>query len=163
MQIGPRIRVGGTLGAIGEGVKHAVGAALPVAAVAAPFLGPLAGALSHIPGLSSVGNAVEGAASHIPGVGAVEQFLGNNGGVSGVLSKYGAPALMAAQGLNAANLGKQSTEYAHNAMDSVNQSYNDRAPLRAQGIASMLHPQTPNLGSLQQIAGNSPYAPKGGV
>ena len=125
----------------------------------------LKGAVSHVPGGSRTVNAV---ASRLPGVTSVGSMLGGGGGAdggggggfSGFLSKYGTPALLAAQGLNAANLGRQSSQYGKDALSSVQQSYAERAPLRAKGLAAMLNPASPNLSALRTVASSNPYAPK---
>lgn len=151
------------------------------AALAIPGVG---GALAKIPGVSALGGAV----SSIPGIGAVESVLkgaapaaaaaggasagapaqgaGTNPGLLQSLEGFltgngGANALGIAQGVNAATLQQKSNDYAKNALGTVQQSYNDRAPLRAAGLAGMLHPQTPSLAPLQSVmqTGN-PYAPK---
>jgi hypothetical protein len=75
--------------------------------------------------------------------------LGGNGGLN---------ALIAAQGVNAAALGKKSGDYADNAMKTQNDLWNQRSGLRSAGIAGMTAPpkQLPQLGTLGS-AGN-PFA-----
>jgi hypothetical protein len=122
-----------------------------------PGLSAVDTGLNAVANLAGKGGAA-GAAGAIPGVSALKDFLTGNGGLN---------ALGAAQGVNAALLGKQSSNYAKQAMGSVNQSYGERAPLRTAGIAGMLHPQIPDISPLGQIASANPYArkitPVGGV
>ncbi len=122
-----------------------------------------------IPGVAPLAlNALKGGAGLVAkGVGAlahgipqaVSSFLPHSasGGIDfgGLLDK----GLGAAEAVNAANLQKQSTGYAKSALDTANQSYDARAPLRVAGIQGMLTPQTADLSSLSQIPGN-PFAPK---
>lgn len=151
--------LGQAIGGIGHGDGLAKSAAQGVGVYAGgKALGSvLGGAKAGSAGGGGIGGAIKGA---LPSVGGLGQFLGGQGGIAGIIGKYGAPALMAAQGLNAAHLGQQSSQYAKGALDSVNKSYDERAPLRARGIASMMNPQTPDMGGLASVAGNNPYAPK---
>lgn len=69
-------------------------------------------------------------------------------------------ALMAAQGVNAAQLGAKSTGYAEQAANTANDNWNANAPLRTQGRSGILNPTTPDLSSLtalRQQPGN-PFA-----
>lgn len=201
-QIGPRIRIGGTLGKIGQEAKIGVGklASNPIVeGVAGAFLGPEAsaalGALGRtldtsnggLHGLQGVGDlalsGVKGAAAGYAGsklgslasaiknggvsggVQSLEGMLGLGGagagqnpdgsptgggggfvqGLEGLLGKAGGfltgngglNALGVAQGVNAALQQKKAEDYAKNALGAVTQSYNERAPLRAQGIQSL--------------------------
>ena len=133
-----------------------------------PGVAPMAlNALKGAGGLAvkGIGALAHGAGAAAKGVGsallpqAVSSFLphGADGSldVGGLFDK----GLGAAQVVNAANLQKQSTGYAHNAMDIANQSYDARAPLRVAGIEGLLRPQTADLSSLSQIPGN-PFAVK---
>lgn len=123
-------------------------AALPVVA-AAPFLGPLGGLVSKIPGVGAAVGALGGLASKIPGVSAVGNFL----------KGHGSDVLKAAQGVNAAYLGNKATGMANNALGSVTSSYDQRAPLRVAGVQGMLAAQQRTPRS-QAIASTNPYAPK---
>jgi hypothetical protein len=95
--------------------------------------------------------------ANIPGIGGLLSGLVKGaGGASGLIDK----GLGAAQLVNAANLQKQSTGYAKNAMDTANQSYDSRAPLRLAGVQGMLHP-TPSsdVSGLSNIAAaGNPFA-----
>lgn len=153
------IPLAGLAGSIASGVKPgedlAIGArngALSLAGLgAAGQLG--AGAAAGGAGGAAPASPAGGFLSKIPQ--ALSSFLPSVGGLSGLLDK----GLGAAQVVNAANLQKQSTGYAKDALNSVNASYDARAPLRVAGIEGLLHPQTPDLSSLSQIPGN-PFAPK---
>ena len=79
-------------------------------------------------------------------LGGVGDFVTGNNGLN---------ALGIAQGINAANLQKQSTQYAKDAMGQVQGSYNERAPLRAQGIQGLLNPQTQDISELSAIRGRA--------
>lgn len=213
MQIGPKIRVGGSVGKIGQGLKIGAGKVLsnPIAQGAiGAFLGPGAaaaagglgraldttnggsgigdlalgtakgygvgkvgqvakGALGALGGGSSAGGAA-GAASAASGLiphnaeggidwgklasgaaGGVGDFLTGNGGLN---------ALGAAQGVNAAMLGKKSSDFANKAFDLQNDSYTQRAPLRALGMQRLTTPTAPNISGIQATTGANPFAPR---
>lgn len=116
MQIGPRIRVGGTLGKIGESIRKPVGRALQVAAPFASFIpgvGPLAAA-----GLGALGGAVggkiagdsdkhalmAGAAGAAGGYGVGKGFAGGLGGFDGMAKAGG--GLMGKVGSGVKAVGK---------------------------------------------------------
>lgn len=131
-------------------------------------LGPVGAALGHIPGAAAIASGagkVKGALSMIPGAGKIGEVVANHGGIGGIahsaldFAKGHAPEILAGlQVANAAKLGKKSNQYADNAMNSVNQSYMDRAGLRTAGIEGMLHPQVPDVTQLARIRSNNPYA-----
>jgi len=198
IQIGPRIRVGGTLGKIGQEVKEHVlpsvgalagGAALgPLGSLAGSAIegatngkgvmgqigsdlgkgitnaGVIAGGqalLGGIPGLGGAGDVLSKIKSLASGVGGLGSMLGGGGGSGGgfSLSDLIDPALGGAALLNASNLGKQSTNYAKDAVNTANQSYDSRAPLRTAGVQGMLNPGAGiNLGGLNSIAARNPFA-----
>jgi hypothetical protein len=111
---------------------------------------PAAGAIGG--GSTGGGISLGSILGGLPGaIGKIGGFIGDHPG----LVDTGLGGLAA---LNAANLSKQSTQYAKNAMDTSNQSYDSRAPLRLAGIQAMLHPQ-PTSGPIQQVSGN-PFSPK---
>ena len=91
--------------------------------------------------------------SHAGGVGnalgSVGSLLTGNGGIN---------ALGAAEGVNAAMQQRQANNYAKSALGGVQQSYNERAPLRTAGIQGLLNPQTPSIQGLSSIAGRNPFA-----
>lgn len=102
------------------------------------------------------------AKGHIPGLSGLEGFVNDLGlgkAVSGlgnfVTGNGGMNALGIAQGINAAALQNQSSGYAKDALHGVQDSYNQRAPLRVAGIQGMLNPQTNDIGSLTAHSG--PY------
>lgn len=210
-QIGPRIRIGGTLGHIGQQVKEGVGkldkAAAPfvgmipgVGQIAAPImniaghaldtsdgglnggnigkvalqsagmygLGKLGSLLGSVPGVGGAVQSVEHMAGGLPGVSQAEGFLhdhpgvgnflgsvkqdllgggqpGQPGGDQGLLGKIGSflggngglNALGTAGAVNAAMLQSKANDYAKNALGQVEQSYNERAPLRTGGMQAM--------------------------
>lgn len=84
------------------------------------------------------------------GVNAAGSFLGGNGGMN---------ALGLAGGLQAAQLGQKSANYANMAAGNADRAYQQTAPLRVAGIAGMLHPQTADLSGLAatRMTGN-PFA-----
>ncbi len=68
----------------------------------------------------------------LPGIVSVLDFLKGNNGLN---------ALGTAQGVNAALLGQKSSQYAKDALGSVNSNWNANAPLRDAGRAGMLAPK----------------------
>lgn len=110
-----------------------------------------AGALAS--GAGHVGSALASGAGKIAPM--ALSAIDHLGGASGLLDK----GLGVAQIANAANLQRQSTDYATHAMDTVNQSYGERAPLRVAGIEGLLKPKTPDLSTLRRTPGNPFGAP----
>ena len=124
-------------------------------------------------------NAVGGAAHSIPVVGQIEDALRAAGGglggdpsgaapgLSGIVGGPGGSsgespwmnAMNLAQGINAAQLGAKSSNFADQAANSVKDAYAAKSGLRSSGIAGMLNPQTQDLSGLDTIsqAGN-PFA-----
>lgn len=164
--LGNLIKPGGNIGsALKGGITTGGLGALGGLAGKIPGISSLEGAVGSLPGVS----AVEGALSKIPGLQSIEGLLKGQNGQPGVLGELGSfltgnggkNALGLAQGVNAAMLQKQSSDYAKQAMGDVQNSYNERAPLRSAGIQGMLNPQT---GANAAIAGlpqtGNPYARK---
>ena len=122
---------GSAAGSVGAGAAGRAAAGAPTS---------LAGLLGQIPGIGGLLSGLVGAA----------------GGGSGLIDK----GLGAAELLNASNLAKQSTGYAKNAMDTANQSYDSRAPLRLSGIQGMLNPKpSSDLSGLSSVsAAGNPFA-----
>ena len=106
LQIGPKIKIGGTIGAIGQSVKEGVGKVAKVAALPASFFNPALGAalaaggkaLDTTDGGSSVGDlAMAGAKTYgmgkvvggIPGVGTLASKIPGGSKVAGVLGSVG--------------------------------------------------------------------------
>lgn len=116
-------------------------------------LGSLLGGAGALTGAAGAPTSLESLLAKIPGL---SGLLGSLGGVKGLVNT----GLGAAEALNAANLQKQSTQYAKNAMDTANQSYDTRAPLRLAGVQGMLNPQpSTNVSGLSQIAAaGNPFA-----
>lgn len=136
---------GALLGATGS-IGGTVGrAALGAAAGGGTPGGPLGGgsAMGAIKGIA--GNALGGLGSQALGA------ITGNGGLN---------ALGLAQGVNAAMLSKQSTDFANRAMGDVQHSYDERAPLRALGLQGLTNPTAPNVGGIRKVAGTgNPFAP----
>ncbi len=102
--------------------------------------------------------------SSLPGwLQALEKGAGAVGGAASAIggSKLLPLGLGAAGAINAANLQKQSTDYANKAYDTVNQSYATRAPLRVAGQAGMLNPvPSSNVTGLAQSIPGNPFTPR---
>lgn len=168
MQIGPKIRIGGSVGKVGQNIKLAAGKAAKQAAPFVSFINPALGAglaaagtgldTSHggvspldivkTGGLNYLGGKIggfdiqpgEGVTSLSDlakkfgggggggGLGGIGDFLTGNGGMN---------ALGIAQGVNAAQLQKKSEDFANKSLGAVEQSYNERAPLRTMGVSSI--------------------------
>lgn len=88
------------------------------------------------------GDIVSYAASHADDVAG---FLKDH---AGDIVDYG---LGAANLVNAAQLGKKSTDYANKAEQAVTGSYNERAPLRLAGVQGMLNPSAGNAAALAGV------------
>ncbi len=119
--------------------------------------GAAAGAIPGAAGAAGGATSLASILAQIPGIGGLLSGLVNGaGGASGLIDK----GLGAAQLVNAANLQKQSTGYAKNAMDTANQSYDSRAPLRLAGVQGMLNPKpSSDLSGLSSVtAAGNPFA-----
>lgn len=100
----------------------------------------------------------------LPGIGALgKAALGGKGGATGATGS-GTPwwqtALMGAQALNTANLTKQSTDYAQQALKTSQDWWDQRAPLRTAGLAGMTTGNVlPDVSAIDalRVRGN-PYA-----
>lgn len=199
IQIGPRIRIGGTVGKIGQNIKTGVGKVLSNPIVE--------GGLSLIPGVGPIGSAIAGGLGRaldttggsvglgdiaggalqggVSGIGAGALKGALSGGLSlgnilksapqlaGLFGSAGGVAngglglgnlldlgLGGAQAVNAAQLQNKANQYATNAQSAVQDSYNERAPLRAQGLGMIQNPGAGvNLGGLRKIAATGgPFA-----
>ena len=148
--------VGALLGSVVPGVGTALGAGLGQA-------------LGGIGSGKGVGQSVAQGLGAYAGTKGLQSVLGQggqssgggSGGGSGGMSLGGLAnaGLGAAQLANAANLQKQSTNYATGALNNVQQSYDQRAPLRTQGLAQMQNPTAGiDLSSLRKIAGHNSFA-----
>ncbi len=152
--------IGGAEGALAGGGGALAGKALG-------SLGSAASNIPGVGGIEQGAQSIGGLLGKIPGVQGIEQGAGGVGGLikqgvgaltgggsSGAPSSLGsllgsagqwltgnggANALGAAEGVNAALLGQQSTNYAKQAANAVNASYNARAPLRLAGVNGMLN------------------------
>ncbi len=149
-KLGGVVGAGGLLGAIpavgnrtalGSVAKEGGGINSYVHDVAIPAAGLAAGAI----GAGALGGAAGGAAaSALPGIRAVGDLLkggGGGGGGNGGGSNLPLTALEVAQGLNAANLGAQSSQYAKDALHTATSNWDANQPLRDQGRAGMLRVQ----------------------
>lgn len=160
-QIGPRIRIGGSVGALGEKIKKYVPSPASMIGTGTP-VGLIGSAINH----SVASDAMKGAAI-TPFAVAATKAMGGNGNAPGTPGTPGASdgsgggsplslssfldlGLGAANMYGAAKLGQQSTDYAKKAEDAVTGSYNERAPLRLSGIEGMLHP---DANTAAQMAG----------
>lgn len=146
---------GSTLGGVGQlagsALNHTLGSDITKgaqnAAAILPFTGAVGAGSGSIPGLASIGGFLKDHAGDLGGLlKGAGSFLGGNSGLN---------ALGIAQGVNAANLGKQATDYGKKSLGAVEGSYNAREPLRVAGLQGMLHPQTNDLSSLTAHSG--PY------
>jgi hypothetical protein len=125
------------LGAVGGGAKGAAGTVAGKAGGLIPH--DADGSVNWLGGGGLLGQAAGG----------IKDTLMGNGGLN---------ALGIAQGLNAANLGKQSTDYANKAFDLQNNSYQERAPLRALGLQGLTQPKAPNMAGIAATTGANPFA-----
>lgn len=212
IQIGPRIRIGGTLGKIGQKVKIGAGKVAKIAAPVASFVNPglgailgaagtaldtskggvglgqiaMSGAMNYglgkavgkIPGVGKLGSSI---ASKIPGGGRVADLLGKvgkmGGGLPGVggaegggggwmdklggfLGEHGDQLLTAGALASSYGTEKANRELRERAMGYATGSYDQRAPLRAAGMAGALNPERPNLSGIFANPGNA-YARPG--
>ncbi len=133
-----------------------------------PGVSAIGDKIGKIPGASQIGNAAKsvgswwdehikqpvqaGAASSgfkLPGVSDIAGFVTGNNGMN---------ALGIAQGVNAADLQRTSTNYAKSAYDTANKNYQANAPLRDTGRAGMLNPAKPDLTTLTKTRGRNPFA-----
>lgn len=154
------------LGSVGAGVGSALsGATAPTLGTAgtvgstvadASVPGSLGGVVkSAVSGLmpTSIGDAVSKVGGLIPkALGAVQNATGGQG--------LGMTALETAQGLNAANLSRQSTDAANKAVGIMQQNYDAKAPLRDAGIKGLLNPvplDTSGI-SAMRLNSNNPFA-----
>lgn len=164
-------------------VKDAVHNPLPVlGALALPGVGgALGGLLGAIPGASAVGSAlssIPGVGAITSGIGKINDIadkvggsalgdaaralnggkaltLGNLAGEakSAVTGNGGLNALGIAQGVSSILDQKKAGDYANKAVNTAQSAYDAKAPLRAQSLEQLLHPQAPDLSNLQGIAG----------
>lgn len=128
-----------------------------------PGVSSLGGALKEIPGVSSIAEILGGSGdpgrmpdlSYDPDTGMVTGGAAGSGGggllsdISGFLTGNGGRnALGIMQGVNAAQLGQKSNQFANDAVNSAQSAYAAKAPLRVAGIQGLLNPQTQDLSSL---------------
>lgn len=156
IQIGPRIRVGGTLGKIGNKIKEyapfigAAGAGLPgviqgevikngadPAKVGQGFVNDLKTGAKNIPLAVGIQAATGGGTPSVPGI---PGLTGNGAGGGFDLGSLLDAGLGTAGLVNAAQLAGKSDKFANTAYGDVRSSYDARAPLRSAGISGMLNP-----------------------
>jgi hypothetical protein len=124
----------------------------------------LTGAAAGMGAGSTPGGAgANGSGAPSAGGGGWQDILKGLAGKAGsfVTGNNGLNALGIAQGVNAANLSKQSTDYAKSALASATGAYDAKAPLRAAGISNMtnvLGTPAPTTSGLSQIAARNPFA-----
>jgi hypothetical protein len=139
-------KIGRTLNAVAK----------PIQSIANPVLNglPVIGQVKQ--GVEALGQLAP--ASLAPAAGQAVAGAAGLPGLSALTGNNGMNALAVAQALNAANLGKQSSEYAKNAMKTQDDLWAQRAPLRAQGIAGMQAApvQLPQLAALGGVG--NPFA-----
>lgn len=111
------------------------------------------GAVSALPGGAAILGAGDAIGQHLPG-----EVPGAGGGTNPL-----ATLLAGAQTLNAAHLGQKQNDYADKAWNLANDSYTSRAPLRSQGLASLLNPTKPDLSNLTAIRAKNPQSHLSGV
>lgn len=131
------------LGAVGSGASNVANATVP-----GTLGGVVKSGLSALPGVSSLPGALAklgGSTSATSGNGVLDGLLGN--------------ALPIAQGVNVANLNRQSTEQAQGAIDLLKKEYAAKQGLRDKGIAGMMNPAQPNMAPLEGMRTQSnPFA-----
>lgn len=156
---------GHNIGDVAKDVQKAIAIAT-AATGAGAAVAPGAIPISPSTGVPSTSPAPGGTPSGAPGASSITDLLGKIPGIGGLLGKAGdfvggnggLNALGIAQGVNAAQLGKQSTDYANQARDLSMSNWTQRAPLRAQGLAGLTSTAQPDLSSLN--VGGNPFAPK---
>lgn len=151
---GGLLKPGGNLGsAISGGLSGGL-AGMGAQSVAGLLGGGAAGAGAGAAGgaASAIPDSAIPAAGHGGVLGSLEGLAGKAGDF--LTGNGGKNALGIAQGINAALQQKQANDYAKQALGSVEGSYAERAPLRAQGIKGLLQSNTGN-----PYASGSPTAP----
>lgn len=122
--------------------------------------GGASGVLSHIPGASALGSlaGLGGEAGGYAGAGSIADanvgsgaggFLGSLEGLAGKAGHFltgngGKNALGLASGVSSYLNQQKANDYAKNALHNVEDSYNQRAPLRTQGLATLAGSQVGN-------------------
>lgn len=151
--------LGGSLGGIGGAVGSALGSIPGVGAVTGAIgsgLGKVKSVADAVgdSGIGDFARTLNGGQAITAGnlAGDAQSTLGKVGGF--LTGNGGLNALGAAQGVTSILDAKKASDYAKKAVGTVEDSYNSRAPLRAQGIAGMLNPQTADLSALHGIAGS---------
>lgn len=138
----------------GGGLRDAIGGGVSGAAEgygASKLGGVLHSGGSVLSKAGALGGLLKDGAGAIPGAGAIGSGLSSLGGGSPL-----AGLLTAAQTANAAQLGQKSNEYADKAFNFANDSYQARAPLRTQGINSLMNPTTRDTSNLTAIRSQNP-------
>lgn len=134
----------GAEGALAGGGAQSLAGLLGGGAGAAGAAGQAAGGVGGMAGsaVPGVAGAAQGAGSS-PGIlGSIEGLAGKAGGL--LTGNGGANALGAVGALSSYLNQNKANDYAKQALGSVEQSYNERAPLRAQGLASLANSQSGN-------------------
>lgn len=137
---------GGLEGAASGLAGGAARGALGIGGAAAPAGVSALGASSAIPDAAM---GLGGAAGAAAGTGGAGGLLGGIEGLAGQAGNFltgngGKNALGIAQGVNAALQQKKSTDYAKDALGSVEAAYNAKSPLRAQGLGTLAGTQAGN-------------------
>jgi len=187
LQIGATVLGGPAAGAaVGAGLKYGETHDLGKSAIEGVKdygIGKAIGAVGKLSGVSSVTDKL----GQIPGVGAIKNAAGNVGSwwdknvaqpvqdsglklpsLGGLMpgggqGDGGLDSLLGLAGVaNSAYLQDKSNNYAKNALENVQRSYDERGPLRAAGVAGMQAPPRtlPELGAIRK-SGANPFAMTG--
>lgn len=154
--LGDIVKQGAVSGAEGYGAGNVLGAAKGASGV----LGTAKAVAGALPGVAKTVQTANGVGGLVAGPGAPPATTAANGGVLGDIGSWlGANALPVAQGINAADLMRQSKDYADRALKTNEQSWNERAGLRTSGVAGLNNPVPIDLSALQKqrLVGN-PFA-----
>lgn len=149
---GAAVGAGGHLlapgGNLGEAAKGAVSGG--AAGAAGSGIRSLLGAPS-VSGILGAGKTALGA------LGGAGSSLASGGGSVGGMNPLSA-LLAGAQTVNAAQLGQKANDFADKGYKYATDSYDARAPLRQQGIASLMAPKPQTLSGLTAIRQQNPVA-----
>jgi hypothetical protein len=138
---------------IGQAIKGTAGDVGKAAAGAAGIIG-LPGVLGAIPGVSKIG----GALSHIPGASSLMDILKSAGGkIPGMLTDALSHPLETAGVISGALDQSKARGLQTEAINAAREGYDSRAPLRAKGMAGLLNPSAPDLSGVDYGSSGSVY------
>lgn len=138
----------------GGGLHDALGGAASGAAEgygASKIGGVLHGGGSILGKATALGGLAKDGVGGIPGAGAIGSGLSSLGGGNPLTG-----LLAGAQTVNAGMLGQKSNDFADKAWNLANDSYTSRAPLREQGLRSLMAPKQQDLSGLTAIRAQNP-------